>query len=98
MRGAASSGSDQAQEQARSGGRILHTTEDGTLRLTEKASSCRQVMGHRRWMAGVTISTKRRGWNEGPEGQVPNQGRVDPVPGRAMPRPLGQQRKVSDRA
>ena len=26
----------------------LHTREDGTLRLTEKASSCRQEMGHRR--------------------------------------------------
>ena len=47
-RGAASSGSDQAHEQARSGGRIRHTTEDGTLRLIEKASICRQMMGHRR--------------------------------------------------
>ena len=47
-RGAASSGSDQAQEQSMSGVRILHTMEDGTLRLIEKASSCRQVMGHRR--------------------------------------------------
>ena len=37
---------ESGQEQARSGGRLLHTTEDGTLRLTEKASSCRQEMGH----------------------------------------------------
>ena len=45
--GAASSGPDQAQEQARSGGRVRHTTGDGTLRLIEKASSCRQRKGHR---------------------------------------------------
>ena len=44
--GAASLGPDQAQEQARSGGRVRHTTGDGTLRLIEKASSCRQRKGH----------------------------------------------------
>ena len=32
-RGAASSGPDHAHEQARSGGRIRHTKEDGTLRI-----------------------------------------------------------------
>ena len=31
---------------ARSGGRTLHATEDRTLRLAEKASSCGQEMGH----------------------------------------------------
>ena len=45
--GAASSGPDQAQEQARSGGRVRHTSGDGTLRLIEKASSCRPRRGHR---------------------------------------------------
>ena len=45
--GAASSGPDQAHEQARSRGPIRHRTGDGTLRLIEKASSCRQMMGHR---------------------------------------------------
>ena len=43
-RGAASSGPDQAQEQARSGGRTLQATEDSTLRLTEKASNCRRLL------------------------------------------------------
>ena len=43
--GAASSGPDQAQEQARSGGRVRRTTGDGTLRLIEKASSCGQEKG-----------------------------------------------------
>ena len=43
--GAASSGPDQAQEQARSGGRVRRTTGDGTLRLIEKASSCGQENG-----------------------------------------------------
>ena len=45
--GAASSSPDQAQEQARSGGRVRRTTGDGTLRLIEKASSCGQEKGHR---------------------------------------------------
>ena len=45
--GAAGSGPDQAQEQARSGGRVRRTTGDGTLRLIEKASSCGQKKGHR---------------------------------------------------
>ena len=43
--GAASSGPDQAQEQARSGGRVRRTAGDGTLRLVEKASSCGQENG-----------------------------------------------------
>ena len=41
-RAAASSGPDQAQEQARSGGPTLHATENRTLTLAEKASSCGQ--------------------------------------------------------
>ena len=42
----ACSGPDQGQERARPGGRTLHKTEDRTLRLAEKASSCGQKMGH----------------------------------------------------
>ena len=46
-RGAASSGSDQAQERARLGGRTLHAMGDRTLRLAEKTLSWGQQMGHR---------------------------------------------------
>ena len=44
-KGGRGSGPDQAQEQARSGGRVRRTTGDGTLRLIEKASSCGQENG-----------------------------------------------------
>ena len=50
--GTASSGPDRAQDRARSGGRTLHATEDSTLRLTDKASSCGQEMGHRGYIIG----------------------------------------------
>ena len=43
--GAARSGHDQAQERARSGRHAAHAAENGTLRLTKKAPSCRQRWG-----------------------------------------------------
>ena len=96
-RGAASSGPDQAHEQARSGGRIRHTTGDGTLRLIEKASSCRQMMGHRkvnnRGRPGRQLPPEGKQGRGHQRSQVPDQGGVGRVPGRAVPRPPGQHGK-----
>ena len=93
-RGAASSGPDQVQEQARSGGRIRHTTGDGTLRLIEKASSCRQMMGHRevnnRGRRGRQLPLEEKKGRRNQRSQVPDQGEVGRVPGLAVPRPPGQ--------
>ena len=87
-------GPDQAQEQARSGGRIRHTTGDGTLRLIKKASSCRQMMGHRevnnRGRPGRQLPLEEKQGRGNQRSQVPDQGEVGRVPGLAVPRPPGQ--------
>ena len=96
-----SSGPDQAHEQARSGGRIRHKTGDGTLGLIEKASSCRQMMGHRkvnnRGRPGRQLPPEERQGRGDRRSQVPDQGGVDRVPGRAMPQPPGKHGKGSGR-
>ena len=92
-----SSGPDQAHEQARSGGRIRHTMGDGTLRLIEKASSCKQMMGRRkvnnRGRPGRQLPPEEKQERGHQRSQVPDQGGVGRVPGRAMPRPPGQHGK-----
>ena len=96
-RGAASSGPDQAHEQAGSGGRIRHTTENGTLKLIEKASSCRQMRGHRelnnRGRPGRQLPLEEKQGRGHQRSQVPDQGEVSRVLGRVVPRPPGQHEK-----
>ena len=67
------------------------------LRLIEKASSCRQMMGHRevnnRGRPGRQLPLEEKQGRGHQRSQVPDQGEVGPVPGRAVPRPPGQHGK-----
>ena len=70
---------------------------DGTLRLIEKASSCRQMVGHgevnNRGRPGRQLPLEEKQGRGNQRSQVPDQGEVGRVPGLAVPRPPGQHEK-----